>query len=169
MSEDYELLKTKRINSDRSKFFSDMTLEEWERYKRSGMREIPIRAVVKLEFIDTEHVVIDDDSDDIEHVITDNDSNDEDVYYEMFNGINKILMQKKEHLEYILSNSSNSTEIISIVNDISIFVKDILSIDCSDKERRMLIDFVERNSIIADIHLMVPKDSCTTPDYDIEM
>ena len=169
MSEDYELLKTKRINSDRSKFFSDMTLEEWERYKRSGMREIPIRAVVKLEFIDAEHVVIDDDSDDIEHVITDNDSNDEDVYYEMFNGINKILIQKKEHLEHILSNGSNSTEIISIVNDISIFVKDILSIDCSDKERRMLIDFVERNSIIADIHLMIPKDSCTAPNYDIEM
>lgn len=169
MSEDYELLKTKRIDSDRSKFFSDMTLEEWERYKRSGMREIPVRAVVKLEFIDAEHVVIDNDSDDIEYVITDNDSSDEDVYYEMFNDINKILMQKKEHLEHILSNGSNGTEIISIVNDISIFVKDILSIDCSDKERRMLTDFIERNNIIADIHLMIPKDGSTILDYNIEM
>ena len=157
MPEDYELFKTKRINSDRRKFFSGMTLEEWERYKRSGMKEIPVIAVAKLKFIDAEHVVINSDSD------------DEGVYCEMFNGINEILMQKKEYLERILSNGNNNTEITNTVNDISVFVKDILSIDCSDKERRMLIDFVERNSIIADIHLMIPKDSCTTPDYDIEM
>lgn len=148
---------SEKINSDRRSFFDNMTLGEWEIYKKSSMKEIPARTVAKLEFIDAEHVVID------------NDSDDEDVYHKMFDDIDEILMQKKKYLERILSNGSGNTEITNTVNDISIFVKDILSIDCSDKEKRMLIDFIERNNIIADIHLMVPEGSCTIPDYDIEM
>lgn len=148
---------SEKINSDRRNFFNNMTLGEWEIYKRGGMKEIPARTVTKLEFIDVEHVVIDSDGD------------DEDVYREMFDDINEILMQKKKHLKRILSNGSSNTEITDTVNDISIFVKDILSIDCSDKEKRMLIDFIERNNIIVDIHLMVPEGSCTIPDYDVEI
>ena len=157
---------SEKINSDRRDFFNNMTLGEWEVYKRESIKEIcrkgsmkkiPARTVAKLEFIDAEHVVID------------NDSDDEDVYSKMFDDINEILMQKKEHLERILSNGSSNTEVTNTVNDISIFVKDILSIDCSDKERRMLIDFIERNNVIADIHLMIPEGSCTIHDYDIEI
>lgn len=157
---------SEKINNDRHSFFDNMTLGEWEIYKRDSMKEIckrgsvkkiPARTVAKLKFIDAEHVVINSDSD------------DKDVYCEMFNGINEILMQKKEHLERILSNGNSNTEITNTVNDISIFIKDILSIDCSDEERGMLIDFIERNNIIADIHLMIPKDGSTILDYDIEM